>query len=125
MAHEEEERERNLKQQRSQPIFKMVWDTSRREQLKEERMFLKELQSESSSIMDDLSILGSMSARPREFSISSMGAGFGDDFLAPGEVMGCGADLMDDAHFIAELPREEEEMIPSFKDVEMQGELEY
>ena len=66
---------------------------------------MKELQSENSSIMDDLSILGSMSARPREYSISSMGAGFGDDLFAPGELMGCGEEMSDEAHMIVELPR--------------------
>lgn len=109
MAQEEQERQKNLNQQKNQPLFKMVRDTSRRDQLREERLFLKELQSETSSIMDDLSILGSMSARPREYSISSMGAGFGDDFLTTGEAMGCGGELLEESHFIQEIPNEEEE----------------
>ena len=81
-AAEEEERERVLEQQRSQPIFNINRDTSRREQLKEERRFLQQLQSENTSIMDDLSILGSMTSRPRESSFaasSTMSAGFGEN----------------------------------------------
>ncbi len=41
LAQEEEQREKLMIEQRTQPIFSMIRDTSRRKQLKEERRFLK------------------------------------------------------------------------------------